>query len=406
MAAIELYHASLAKFPSFGAILSYGSVITLFVIGLSAFYNIYLHPLCNVPGPKLWIAFPILFHIARIRGVVDAEIIRLHNKHGDKIRVHPNMVSFTSAQSWKDIYRRDSGILKPSINENMVDAQDLFSTNSDVDHARFRRVLHHRFSETGIRKLEPTVRTYVDMLLENIRESANDGEEIDFTGLFHRLAFDVIGALTFGEDFDGLRSGVLHPWCAAIFSMVKAITVLMMLMDYPWIWKIITATMSKTMVEQKEKHEAITKEKTSRRLQNEDLKGNGDFTDTMMRAQGTADGFSRAEINAHASMFIIAGSETTATSMAGNFYWITRTPRVMEKVVEEIRSAFNSEQEITFATTASDRLTYLNACFNETFRIYPPAQAGMVREVPRGHPVVVDGITLPGEVRVGSRSSL
>lgn len=398
MAVIELYNASVARLSSFGEALGYGGLIAVFAIGLSAIYNVYFHPLRNIPGPKLWIAFPILFHIARIRGVVDAEIIRLHNKYGDKIRVHPNMISFTSAQSWKDIYRRDSGILKPSINENMVDAQDLFSTNSDVDHARFRRVLHHRFSETGIRKLEPTVRIYVDMLLNNIRASANVGEEIDFTGLFHRLAFDVIGALTFGEDFDGLRSGALHPWCVAIFSMVKAITFLMMLMDYPWIWKIIIVTMSKTMVEQKEKHEAITREKTDRRLQNENLKGNGDFTDTMMSAQGTADEFSRAELYAHASMFIIAGSETTATSMAGNFYWITRTPRVLERVVEEIRSAFSSEQNITFATTASDRLPYLNACFNETFRIYPPAQAGMVREVPKGHTAVVDGVTLPGEV--------
>lgn len=398
MAVQELFSGALVRTPSLSNIFYAGLFGSSLIIVLSAFYNLYLHPLRHVPGPQLWIAFPILFHVARIRGVVDAETVRMHNRFGERVRLHPNIVSFTSAQSWKDIYSRDAGTLKPSFNESNSEAQDLFSTNSNVDHARFRRVLHHLFSERGIRKLEPTVRIYVDMLLGSIRESSSNGDEIEFTSLFHRLAFDVIGALTFGEDFDGLKSGILHPWCAAIFSMVKAITVIMMLMDYPLIWKIITSTMAKTIVEQKEKHEAITKEKATRRLQNESLRGNGDFTDVMMDFQGTADEFSRAEINAHASMFIIAGSETTATSMAGNFYWITRTPKALERVTSEIRSAFKSEEEITFATTGSDRLPYLNACFNEALRVFPPAQAGMMREVPKGEVRYVDGIELPGEV--------
>lgn len=69
-----------------------------------ALYNVYLHPLRKFPGPKSWIAFPILRHIAAARGLLDERIREFHAQYGGVVRCTSLEVSFTTADAWKDIY--------------------------------------------------------------------------------------------------------------------------------------------------------------------------------------------------------------------------------------------------------------------------------------------------------------
>ena len=75
-----------------------------FYVAAYAFYNLYLHPLAKYPGPKLWIAVPALRLISANRGLLDIEIRKLHNKHGDVVRFSPNELSFITAEAWRDVY--------------------------------------------------------------------------------------------------------------------------------------------------------------------------------------------------------------------------------------------------------------------------------------------------------------
>lgn len=50
----------------------------------------------------------------------------------------------------------------------------------------------------------------------------------------------------------------------------------------------------------------------------------------------------------------------------------------METVVDEVRSAFSSADEITL--TSVGRLPYMLACLHETLRVYPAIGQGIVRE--------------------------
>ena len=65
----------------------------------------------------------------------------------------------------------------------------------------------------------------------------------------------------------------------------------------------------------------------------------------------------------NASVLVIAGSETTATLLAGVTYLLLRHPEAMKKVVDEVRSSFKSEEDITL--TSVGNLTYMLACLNE-----------------------------------------
>lgn len=88
------------------------------------------------------------------------------------------------------------------------------------------------------------------------------------------------------------------------------------------------------------------------------------------------------ELEANSSILIIAGSETTATVLAGVTYLLLKNPDKMKKLVEEVRTMFASEEEIDL--TSVNRLTYMLACLDEALRMYPPVPTGLPREVPKG----------------------
>ncbi|KAH9433515.1 hypothetical protein MCOR02_005560 [Pyricularia oryzae] len=60
-----------------------------------------------------------------------------------------------------------------------------------------------------------------------------------------------------------------------------------------------------------------------------------------------------------------------ATALCGLIFYLSRTPQAYRRLVEEIRSSFTSEDQITMQTL--EGLPYLNACLEEILRIYPPA---------------------------------
>lgn len=64
----------------------------------------------------------------------------------------------------------------------------------------------------------------------------------------------------------------------------------------------------------------------------------------------------------------------------------------MNKLVEEIRSTFKSEIEMTFRANAT--LKYLSAVIEESLRMYPPFVTNLTRIVPKGG-AQVDGQYIP-----------
>ena len=87
-------------------------------------------------------------------------------------------------------------------------------------------------------------------------------------------------------------------------------------------------------------------------------------------------------LQANSSSVLIAGSETTSSMLSGVTYLLLTNPDAYKKVVHEVRTSFESEEEITL--TSVSRLTYMLACLTEAMRSYPPVPFGMPRFVPKG----------------------
>ena len=96
------------------------------------------------------------------------------------------------------------------------------------------------------------------------------------------------------------------------------------------------------------------------------------------------------ELRAESNLLMIAGSDTTAVSMSGIFFYLTGDPRVLHKLVDEVLATFESAEDIVYGPKLLG-CTYLSACINEAMRLAPLAPGDLPREVLAG------GIQIDGE---------
>jgi cytochrome P450 len=119
------------------------------------------------------------------------------------------------------------------------------------------------------------------------------------------------------------------------------------------------------------------------KIEAEGDEGKADFYSHIMRNQeNEGKRLSRGEMDANAQTFLLAGSETTATTLSGTTYLLLKNPDVYTKLVQEIRNQFTSQSEITIEEV--NKLEYLIAVFQEALRYYPPVATGFPRVVPKG----------------------
>lgn len=107
------------------------------------------------------------------------------------------------------------------------------------------------------------------------------------------------------------------------------------------------------------------------------------------------DEVSDLQLAAHASDFVLAGSETTATTLSCIMYYLLRTPEVMAKLQAEVRTQYQHYEDINLASV--QHLPYLKAVILEGMRIFPPVPFALPRVVPEGGDEV-DGWFLPAGV--------
>jgi cytochrome P450 len=87
---------------------------------------------------------------------------------------------------------------------------------------------------------------------------------------------------------------------------------------------------------------------------------------------------------------MLAGYETTATSLAWAFYWLHRHEDALDRLVAEVSSAGGSPSALA-------RLPYLDAVCHEVLRLCPPAPEALR---PLRRPLRLDGWDLPAGVTV------
>lgn len=84
--------------------------------------------------------------------------------------------------------------------------------------------------------------------------------------------------------------------------------------------------------------------------------------------------------------FIIAGKDTTASTLSWFFYMMCKHPHIQDKIVEEVRVSAKliegssiDEKAQSITEEALDKMQFLHAALSETLRLYPAVPAVMIR---------------------------
>ncbi|KAF2255438.1 benzoate 4-monooxygenase cytochrome P450 [Trematosphaeria pertusa] len=362
-------------------------------------YNLFLHPLAHIPGPKSWSASRLPFVWALLRGTIVHDVERLHRKYGPVLRIAPDEVTFAKAEAWTDIFQGRPGhqqFLKDptwwSAQPGMPDS--IINAIKPEPHARLRRLLAPAFTPRALRAQENILQRYTNLLIERLRERASEagngkGAELDIAPWFHYTTFDIFGDLGFGESFDCLQHSRYHPWIALLFNSVKAASFVAAARFYPLVEWLLMKCIPPSLEKMRNDHYQQIVDKVQRRL-NWELE-RPDIISYVIKETGEQ-AVPFGEINSTFMVLTTAGSETTATVLVGTLNYLVNCTDKLSLLAKEVRTTFESTDKMTREALKS--LPYLNAVLNEGLRLCPPIPWILPRRVPVGGDTVC-GMWLP-----------
>ncbi|KAM0278019.1 hypothetical protein ACHAQH_005388 [Verticillium albo-atrum] len=363
-------------------------------LAVSSIYYAFIHPLAKVPGPKLYAVtiLPYLYHVAR--GDWHETLRQFHNQYGPVVRFTKEDVSFISSDSLNTIYGhklgKEKSFEKDTIRAYWPTEHPNIINGDNEQHKRMRRLLSHAFSDKALRNQDAVLDHYGNLFITKLKEKARKDETVDIVQWFNFATFDLIGDLAFGEPFGCLEKGAYHPWVKMVFESIKVLAfrqIIQRLNLNPFVSLLSPPSLKRSAKE----HHQLSHDTAVKRLDSGNTHRE-DFMSYILRHNDSEKGMTVGEIVENSSILIVAGSETTATLLSGTTYYLLRHPEAYNKVVQEIRSAFKSEDEITMLRV--NNLQYMIAVLTEGIRMYPPVPSSLPRVGPAGG-AFIDGYWIP-----------
>ncbi|KAG9511998.1 benzoate 4-monooxygenase cytochrome P450, partial [Aureobasidium melanogenum] len=316
-------------------------------------YRAFVHPLSNYPGPFLYAVLYVPYYLDMWLGRMHTVAKDLHDTYGDVVRISPTQLSYNTAGAWKDIYGHRPGKVQlekdPSFYFKQKEGPSIFISD-DADHSRMRRLVSHAFSTQALLEQEPLI-----MKIE------------------------------------------YHPWITNIFKAVQATQMIRLTNAFPIVKLALKFKAKKQQGsgDARAEHQEYSAELVARRMATETSRK--DFMSYILRYNDDK-GMSVAEINQTAKVLVLAGSETTATLLAGAIFHLLKNPLTLKKLVDEVRSSYESERHIDLVSSA--KLHYLQAVLDEALRLYPPVPGTMPRRTGSENEFIL-GRHVPARTSVG-----
>jgi cytochrome P450 len=321
----------------------------------------------------------------------------LHEKYGPVVRLGPRHLSYTDPRAWKDIFGHRAGdhiSLKENPKSDMfyrrqlidrdgMDAPNILDADRE-EHGRLRRAVAAGFSDRSMREHEGVIVRCVNQLMRGLHRRTEMGEEVDMVKWYNWTTFDVIGDLVFAESFGCLEDEKTHPFVDMVTGSTSEAAAFVA-MKYAGLGKVpgfkwaLNKVIKFAAWDSFKQMMIMMSNKLQHRL-DMGQERNDLFEGLMSKREEWNLDLQRLQSNA--TIIAAAGSETTASLLAGVTFHLLKNPDKLKKLNDEVRSAFKTSDDITIA--AVNRLPYLLACLNEGLRRYPPAVSNLPRDVHEG----------------------
>src|SRR3954471_14352853 len=323
------------------------------------------------PGPNL----PLAAQTYMLWGHTLRFLAYCRRRHGDVFTVHAapmgKLVYFADPAAIKEVFTGDNSLLHAGEANNILEpvmGPTSVLLTDDAEHLRSRKLMLPMFHGDAVRRYSDVVEEVTEAEVDSWRA----GETIALHPRMRALTFEVILRAVVGvtdpQRLDAMRAAL--PAAAEI----KDVVTLMWL--WPQLgrfgpWKRYNQTLARA--------DALLYEEIRARRAAPDLAERTDVLSLLLQARDeSGEGMSDRELRDQVVTLLLAGHETTATSLSWAFERLTRNPDALAR-----------------ATEGDD--AYLDAVTQETLRVRPVI-TDVVRKLKR--PATIAGVDLPAGVLV------
>lgn len=286
-----------------------------------------------------------------------------------------------------------------------ADRENVFSETDAKKHDQLRQKLSMGYTGKENPHLEPdmdkVIMQMIDLLKNKYISKGSISRPVDMAHMLQYLTLDVITALSLGNPFGWLESDSdKYAYIATMeanmpaMNFMSAVPALSRLTRMASIQRLILPGVKDRIGMGKVK--AVIHEIISERFNapaSEQDKSN-DMTQSFIDH-----GMSLGEMADNSLLQILAGSDTSGTTLRSTMIFVTANPQIYRKLVEEVRNAnVPADQVISYAQSL--QLPYLNACIKETLRYYP-INTGLSPKTVGPDGDTYNGIHLPPGTEIG-----
>ncbi|KAL7950691.1 cytochrome P450 [Trichoderma barbatum] len=370
-------------------------------------YQCFFSPIASFPGPfsakltKGWRAY------TTYRGQWHRELIELHRRYGNVVRIGPNELSVGNPEAFRTIYRA-SGAFAKSASYSVLQGSrpfDLTGERNEKIHSAQRRLVARPYSMESVAHLEPQVSRLIDDLLIKFDAFATSPHPIDIGHWFQLFAFDVIGAVSFTKPYGFVTRATDNGMFA---RLERAMGSTAWLMQAPLFFKFhqkFIMPVFGNWLAANDRHGYFFQFAKSEVQGRRDKGGNdNDIVGQLFQAAHAKTELTDLAISFMMTSNVFAGSDTTAIALRSIFLNILRHPHVLSKLrteLEERRAAGRLSNTVTFQE--AEACPYLQAVMHEALRVFSPAGFTLDRDVPK-EGMIISGKFVPGGTVVGASS--
>ncbi|KAM5131630.1 cytochrome P450 3A11-like [Callospermophilus lateralis] len=234
----------------------------------------------------------------------------------------------------------------------------------DEEWKRLRVLLSPVFSSGKLKEMFPIINQYGDALVKYLSQEVKKGKPVTMKEMLGSYSMDVIVSTSFGVNVNSLNNPqdpfvkkaknvlVLFPFLRPVFQALNVCRFSKSVLDF---FKNAVMMMKQKRLEDKEKHRI-------------------DFLQLMIDSQNSQDkepyqGLSDLEIAAQSIIFILAGYDTTSSTLSFIMYVLATHPDVQKKLQQEIDETLPNKATVTYDVLFE--MKYLDMVVNETLRLYP-----------------------------------
>ncbi|KAL2258304.1 hypothetical protein VTK26DRAFT_8431 [Humicola hyalothermophila] len=376
------------------------SATAAYAIGRSV-YLLYFHPAAKFPGPKLAAISYAIYCYHWIRGRYPWYQEKMIRKYGNAVRVGPNEVVFFTPQAAVDIYGASERHQELFVKTDLMDfaAGDLgFIWESDpAKRKAVAKKILPAFSSKATREKEPVVHAYLDLFVQRMKDLGGRPEGLLMNDWLLWLGIDLAADLAYSRELTHLKDGKTSDFVETIRGTSFVGTLVQLSKKMSIIGLLAPLFVPLRVLRTIPAVFKANKAEVQARIDKRGKTKHPDFMDYMISPDDPppADKKQLTHIEQVAFQMFVAGFDPVQITFYAVLFFLLKNPKAHAILAEEIRTAFNSYDEITSEALA--RLKYLNAFINETLRVHLTTPSGMPRISPGA---VVDGVYVPKGVVV------